>query len=137
VRRAAALLVPVALVVGAAGCASAPGTTTVSATTETTTVAVGGTLVVDLGTINTSVGDAWTVAVEPDPAVLGPGRATTTPQGKEGETGGYSALTYSFEAVAPGRTTIELQYAFRGSTVDADVLGKVERPRTRLAVTVE
>ena len=94
-------------------------------------------LVVDFGEINESVGDAWALTVEPDPAVLAVGAVASEYQGEEGMTGAPTALTHSFEAVGRGETAIEFQFSYRGTTDTADTSERMDEPRPRLVVTVD
>ena len=109
-----ALAMAASLVFVATGCSSV---TKVDSDAGSATVPGGGTLVVDFGEINQSVGDDWVIIVEPDPAVLGDG----VPEylGEDGAPpGGSSRLTYSFPAVGKGTTTVEIEYRFRGEAPD-------------------
>lgn len=138
-RRALALIVSLVVLAGGAGYALRPRrpAVVVEPSADSVTLEVGEVLVIDLGTINSSIGDGWEVAVEPDPTVLTPGESDTEYLADDDEDGGYSTMTYSFEAIAEGETTLELQYSFRGSTADADVLDQVDDPHPRLTVIVE
>lgn len=109
-----ALAMAASLVLVATGCSSV---TKVDSDAGSATVPEGGTLVVDFGEINQSVGDDWVIIVEPDPAVLGDG----VPEylGEDGAPPGASSrLTYSFPAVGKGTTTVEFEYRFRGEAPD-------------------
>lgn len=120
-----ARVLPVALLALAAGACSGGGSSddrpdlpeevVVDHTEATAEVAVGQTLVVDFGEISSSIGDGWAVAVEPDPAVLGPGEEDSETVGEE-VPGARSELWYSFDAVAEGTTSITFQYSYRGDT---------------------
>ncbi|WP_024285375.1 protease inhibitor I42 family protein [Cellulomonas sp. KRMCY2] len=137
-RRAVVLIAPLLLVIaGTAGCSDGSDgrTVTVDFAAQAVALEVGDLLVVDLGTVNASVGDGWDLVVEADPAVLGAAEVRSEYLGDEGEVGGPSTLAYAFEAVGPGTTTIELQYAYRGSTAEADT-GRVDPAHTSLRVTV-
>lgn len=136
-RRALALIVLLSVLAGGAWYALRPGPSAVvvDPSASSVTLEVGQRLVVDLGTINSSIGDGWVVAVEPDPAILTPGESDIEYLAGD-QVGGYSTMTVSFEAVAAGETTLELQYSYRGSTADADVRDKVEDPHPRMTVIV-
>jgi hypothetical protein len=101
------------LVLGLAGCA--PAEKTVSYTSSSVTLAPGEALVVDFGEINPSVGDAWVVTQEPDPAVLGEGEERSHYLGEDGQTGAPSEVSYRFEPEGKGTTVIKFEYQFRGS----------------------
>jgi len=113
--RSATLLVAVWLVV--AGCGLLGGSVTVPATSGTTRVGVGQTLVVDIGRVNASVGDGWELAQPPDPTILADlgsryvGEVPAAP-------GSGGTMTWEFRGVAPGTTRLVLQYRFRGEIPD-------------------
>lgn len=128
----AAAVLLVALAATTSGCGS-PRQVLVAETAGSVTLAVGETLVVDLGEINRSIGDDWAITTEPDPAVLGAGEAEE--DAESDLDGSYSHLTYRFEAVGAGTTTIGLTYRYRG--VEGDPEGRAEDPTPELTVTVE
>ncbi len=112
--RKAALVIALALAVS--GCSGADST--VSHDAGSATVAVGETLRLDFGEINPSVGDNWFLVGEPDSAVL-------TEIGDERDevsdcdgTGCGVELTWDFEAVGEGETTLVFQYCFRTGPED-------------------
>ena len=118
-----------------AGCSGEQVVRVDAASTSVVELAVGETLALDLGEVNPSVGDAWEVAVEPDPAVLAPAEYHT--DGGDGEVaGGSIEAEYRFEAVGPGTTTLELQYAYRGSTDPDETARRVADDRLVVTVTV-
>ena len=129
------LLIVALLAVGCSGPGS--GQVVVEPTAGSVELEVGQTLVVDFGEINESVGDAWALAVEPDPAVLAVGAVASEYHGEEGMTGAPTTLTHSFEAVGRGETAIEFQFSYRGSTDTADTSERMSEPRPRLVVTVD
>lgn len=90
----------------------------VQPTDSTADLVVGQTLVVDLGEMNSSVGDDWVITEEPDSTVLGAGERLSEYLGEDGEDGGRNTLVYEFEAVGDGETSLELQYRFRDGTAD-------------------
>lgn len=90
----------------------------ISASESAANVKDGGSLVVDFGRYNESVGDYWEIAVEGDPLVLGPGEMKQASLGKEGEEGASSELEFTFTAMGPGETTIEFQYTNRNEAGD-------------------
>lgn len=113
--------------------ACAPRTTvTVPYTQDEATVPVGGTLVVDLGTVSSSIGDAWALTTAPDPTVLGEGSEHYAAQGDAD--GAYAGLTWEFEALAPGTTTVGFTYSYRGEAGDPE--GRTQDPEPLLVVTV-
>lgn len=114
--------------------ACSPPSTTVSADVDEVEVPAGQTLVIDLGEINTSVGDDWRITTAPDPAVLTEGELRAETVGDESETGNPTLLGYAFDAVAPGTTTIGFTYSYRGE--DGDPQGRVDDPEPVIVVTV-
>ena len=117
-----ALAMAASLVLVATGCSSV---TKVDSDAGSATVPEGGTLVVDFGEINQSVGDDWVIIVEPDPAVLGDG----VPEylGEDGAPpGGSSRLTYSFPAVGKGTSQLWARAQRRSSSS----IDSAERPLT-------
>jgi hypothetical protein len=107
--RIAALVIALALAV--TGCSGADST--VSHTSGTATVAVGETLRVDFGHIKPSVGENWFLVGGPDPAVMTEiGDETHGAEGCDGDGCGVE-LTWDFEAVGQGETTLVFQYCFR------------------------
>ncbi|MDQ0645274.1 hypothetical protein [Microbacterium murale] len=115
---------------GLTGCAAS---TTVDHTAEQVTISSGETLIVDFGTINTSVGDEWVIITDPDPAVLGPGEGEFDYLDDEGSVGGPSSFSYSFSAVGNGTTVIEFEYRFRGTVPD----DPDDQGSAKIEVTVE
>lgn len=120
------------LAVGLTAC-SAPSTS-ISATVDEVVVPAGQTIVIDLGEITTSVGDDWRLTTTPDPAVLTTGELRAETVGDETATGSPTRLSYAFDAVAPGTTTIGFTYSYRGE--DGDPHGRVEDPEPTIVVTV-
>jgi predicted secreted protein len=128
--RAAALACALAVTLGACS----PPSTTISYTVDEIAVPAGQTIVLDLGEINTSVGDDWRLTTTPDPAVLTEGELRAETVGDDDETGNPTRLSYAFEAVAPGTTTIGFTYSYRGE--DGDPEGRVDEPEPTIQVTV-
>ncbi|MEP7766113.1 protease inhibitor I42 family protein [Sanguibacter sp. 25GB23B1] len=95
-----------------------PDEVVVDATASSAELVVGQTLVVDLGEMNSSVGDDWLITDEPDGEVLREGERFSEYLGEDGEDGGRNTLAYEFEAVGDGETTLELEYRFRGGAPD-------------------
>lgn len=116
VTRSAVVLALGILAMAASGCAAAEQT--VPYTTSSVTLAPGEQLVVDFGTINPTVGDAWVITQEPDPQVLGPGDERSRYLGAPGETGAPSEVSYRFAPVGDGTTMIRFEYRFRGDIPD-------------------
>ena len=100
------------------------------------TLGVGEVLVVEMGEVSSSIGDDWDVDVEPDPAVLGTGEQHVEDDGEVAPGSGVD-VEYRFAAVGEGTTSITFQYAYRGSTDDADTRQRVDESRLVLEVTVE
>lgn len=115
-----------------AGC-SAASEKSVDHTSSSVTLAPGEALIVDFGEINPSVGDAWVITREPDPAVLGPGDQRSRYLGEDGETGAPSEVTYRFPPVGDGTTVIQFEYQFRGSAPD----DPSDRQTAEITVTVK
>lgn len=107
--------------------------TSISVDVDEVMVPAGQTIVIDLGEITTSVGDDWRITTAPDPAVLTEGERRAESVGDD-EPGSPSLLSYAFEAVAPGTTTIGFTYSYRGE--DGDPQGRVEDPAPTIVVTV-
>lgn len=82
------------------------------------TVAVGETLRVDFGEVNPSVGDNWFLVGEPDAAVLTEVGSETEEVSDCDGTGCPAELTWDFEAVGEGETTLVFQYCFRTGPED-------------------
>jgi len=100
-----------------AGCSLSAGSVTVPASSGTARVGVGQTLVVDIGRVNASVGDGWELARPPDPTILadlGSRYAGDSPAAP----GSGGTMTWEFRGVAPGTTTVVLQYRYRGEVPD-------------------
>jgi predicted secreted protein len=78
-------------------------------------VPAGERLRVDLGEINTSVGDAWFLTQPPGAAVLRDvGRDYTTADScEEGWSGCDQTLVWEFAAVSAGQTSMRFQYCYR------------------------
>lgn len=102
-------------------------------TTSAVSLTSGEALVVDFGTINPTVGDAWVLIREPDPAVLGPGEERSRYLGEDGEAGAPSEVSYRFPPVGTGTTVIQFEYQFRGA-VPADA---EDQQRAEITVTVK
>lgn len=101
--------------------------------TSSVSLAPGEALVVDFGTINPTVGDAWVITREPDPAVLGAGEERSRYLGDEGETGAPSEVAYRFPPVGQGTTVIQFEYQFRGQVPD----DAEDQQRAEITVTVK
>ena len=119
VKACAAVTVAATLALGLTGCYAAEKT--IDYSTSSVTLAPGEALVVEFGEINRTVGDAWVITGEPDPAVLGPGGERSRYLGQDGETGAPSDVSYRFAPVGEGTTVIRFEYEFRGAVpADAD-----------------
>lgn len=96
--------------------------TSVDSTTERVQLEVGQTLAIEFGTINYSIGDSWSIATDPDPAVLQELlQEVETPEDVSQQPpmpGADTTLTMRFVAVGTGQTTIEFQYSYRGRQQD-------------------
>lgn len=131
VRACAVVSVAASLGLGLTGCSAAEKT--VDHTTSSVTLAPGEALVVDFGEINPTVGDAWVITREPDPAVLGPGEERSRYLGEDGETGAPSEVSYRFAPVGDGTTVVQFEYQFRGVVPeDAD-----DQQTAEITVTVK
>ncbi|WP_311879253.1 hypothetical protein [Microbacterium forte] len=131
VKACAVVAVAASLGLGLTGCSAAEKT--VAYTTSSVTLAPGEALVVDFGEINPTVGDAWVITREPDPAVLGPGDERSRYLGQDGETGAPSEVSYRFAPVGDGTTVIQFEYEFRGAVPeDAD-----DQQTAEITVTVK
>jgi hypothetical protein len=73
---------------------------------------VGELLRVDMGRVNTSIGDSWSLVTRPDPAVLTQKEQQYDPVTC---TGCDQGLKWTFSAVGAGTTTIVFQYCYRSS----------------------
>lgn len=129
--RALTLAALVACLPALAAC-SAPREETVPYTQPSATLAVGETLVVDLGEINPSVGDAWELTTEPDADVLAAGEQES--DSESDAPGSPSHLVHRFEATGAGTTTIGFTYSYRGTEGDPE--GRTEDPTPEITVTV-
>lgn len=107
--RIAALAIALALAV--TGCSGADST--VSHDAGTATVAVGETLRVDFGEVNSSVGENWFLVGEPDSVVLTEIGSDADASDCGGDVGCPVDLTWDFEGVGRGETTLVFQYCFR------------------------
>lgn len=116
VKVCAVVTVAASLGLGLTGCSAAEKT--IDYSTSSVTLAPGEALVVDFGEINPTVGDAWVITREPDPAVLGPGDERSRYLGQDGETGAPSDVSYRFAPVGDGTTVIQFEYQFRGAVPD-------------------
>jgi len=134
--RSRLLVVPVILLaLLAAGCTS---TKEVGVDAGEVTVEKGQTLVVDLGAVNSSIGDSWYLIETGDRAVLGEGDRNFDSDCKGGAVGCGGTLTYEFEAVGAGQTRLVFKYCYRSGPTDCDPgpgRGPAE-PRT-ITVTVK
>lgn len=127
------MVLTVALVAALAACTG--GTERVVAYTDATaTLAVGETLVVDFGEINSSIGDGWALTTRPDAGVLSKGEEEYEDLAEGDEVGAGANLAYRFEAVGPGTTTIGFTYSYRGTEGDPE--GRTEDPTPEITVTV-
>ena len=126
--------VSAALVLALGACTQAPDQV-IPYTAEVAALAVGETLVVDFGDVNSSIGDGWQLTARPDPAVLSDGEAIQEYDGQgEPPPGSASHLVYEFTARAPGTTTIGFTYAYRGEVGDPE--GRTADPTPEIRVTV-
>ncbi|WP_141651299.1 protease inhibitor I42 family protein [Microbacterium sp. 3J1] len=114
------------------GCAAA-AEQRVDHTTSSVSLTPGEALVVDFGTINPTVGDAWVITREPDPEVLGPGEERSRYLGQDGEAGAPSEVSYRFPPAGQGTTVIQFEYQFRGEAPD----DAEDRQRAEITVTVK
>lgn len=131
VKVCAVVTVAAFLGLGLTGCSAAEKT--IDYSTSSVTLAPGEALVVDFGEINPTVGDAWVITREPDPAVLGPGDERSRYLGQDGETGAPSEVSYRFAPVGDGTTVIQFEYQFRGAVPeDAD-----DQQTAEITVTVK
>ncbi len=131
VKVCAVVAVAAFLSLGLTGCSAAEKT--IDYSTSSVTLAPGEALVVDFGEINPTVGDAWVITREPDPAVLGPGDERSRYLGQDGETGAPSEVSYRFPPVGDGTTVIQFEYQFRGAVPeDAD-----DQQTAEITVTVK
>ncbi|WP_181164357.1 hypothetical protein [Microbacterium foliorum] len=131
VKVCAVVAVAAFLSLGLTGCSAAERT--IDYSTSSVTLAPGEALVVDFGEINPTVGDAWVITREPDPAVLGPGDERSRYLGQDGETGAPSEVSYRFPPVGDGTTVIQFEYQFRGAVPeDAD-----DQQTAEITVTVK
>lgn len=97
------------------------------------TLSQGDILEVDFGTINTSIGDEWTVTAQPDPNILVNSVRPAAPDATPAPPGSDTEYAMYFEAVGAGETSVTFQYTYRGTeTTPADGPGT-----TTLTVTVE
>lgn len=122
-----------ALVAALAGCGGG-AERVVEYTDATATLAVGETLVVDFGEINSSIGDGWALTTRPDADVLSKGEEEYESLAEGDEVGAGANLTYRFEAVGPGTTTIGFTYSYRGTEGDPE--GRTDDPTPEISVTV-
>ncbi|MFJ2541984.1 hypothetical protein [Microbacterium sp. NPDC087589] len=130
-RACAIVTVAASLGLGLTGCSAAEKR--VDYSTSSVTLAPGEALVVDFGEINSTVGDAWVITREPDPAMLGPGDERSRYLGQDGETGAPSEVSYRFAPVGDGTTVIRFEYQFRGAVPeDAD-----DQQTAEITVTVK
>lgn len=132
VRACAVMGAAVLFGLGLAGC-STTMEKTVAYTTSSVTLAPGEALVVDFGEINPSVGDAWVITREPDPAVLGAGDQRSRYLGEDGETGAASDVSFRFAPVGDGTTVIQFEYQFRGAVPDDED----EQQTAEITVTIK
>jgi hypothetical protein len=92
------------------------GTPTIDARYDAGSVhlAIGELLRVEIGEVNTSIGDSWHVIGEPDRAVLGPGKSDLDYDDcPEGHVGCSGRLWWTFPAVGKGVTGIVFRYCYR------------------------
>ncbi|THV23557.1 protease inhibitor I42 family protein [Glycomyces paridis] len=126
--------IPALLLLVLAGCSGADETVALDA--ETATVAVGETLRVDLGTVNASVGDNWYLVSGADTGVIAEGDKRT--DGDDDCDGCSGELSWDFEALEAGETTLVFQYCFRTSLAECtgDASDGPPPEPVELAVTV-
>ncbi len=122
-----------ALVAALAGCTGG-AERVVEYTDAEATLAVGETLVVDFGEVNASIGDGWALTTRPDASILSKGEEESESLARDGEVGAGALLTYRFEAVGPGTTTIGFTYSYRGTEGDPE--GRTDDPTPEITVTV-
>lgn len=124
----------VGLITGlSAGCAPVDREVTIGYRTDSVTVPVGETLVVDFGMINTSVGDQWDITAPPDPKVLVLSERKPTHSDAKEPVGAPHEFAYRFEARAKGTTTIGFEYRFRGE-VPSD---PARQESSKITITVQ
>lgn len=106
----------VVLAVLASACSDGSGGTdqTVSMRSQTVHLAAGHGVRVEVGDVNPSVGDEWTVTRKPDPGVASVAEDYHS-SCRSGETGCGGSLAYIVRAKGNGTTTVEFQYCFRSS----------------------
>src|SRR5699024_10683309 len=75
---------------------------------------VGQQLVIDFGTVNSSVGDEFELVTEPDSTILADFGASYRYLGEEDEDGAPSELQYTGEAAESGETEVVIEYYYRG-----------------------
>jgi predicted secreted protein len=92
-----------------AGCGA--NTVEVSALDGTARVPRGDVLRVDLGKVNSSIGDSWHLVEKPDPAILSDGDSEYDSDCENPGCGGR--LGWKFTARGPGTTTLVFRYCYR------------------------
>ena len=127
------LVLVVSLALALVGCSGADST--VSYDAGTASVSDGETLRIDFGSINPSVGDSWYLVGEPDSAVLTEIGSETDFECDEPGCGGE--LTWDFEAVGQGETTLVFQYCFRSGPEDCVGDNQDSAPPEPVELTVE
>ena len=122
----------VVLLAASTGCFSAR-TVTVRADAGSAHLAPGEALRVELGAVNSSIGDAWFLTTPPDGAVLRDrGRLY---RGDCDAPGCGGKLTWEFTAAGKGTTTVVFRYCYR-STVDRCDTGPGRGPAAPVNLTV-
>ncbi|PII81433.1 hypothetical protein BMH32_12790 [Leucobacter sp. OLJS4] len=116
-----------------AGCAPVAREVIIGYHTHSVTVPVGEILVVEFGTINSSVGDQWEITEGPDPKVLALDERKTTRSDPKEPIGAPHEFAYRFVARAKGTTTVGFEYRFRGEIPE----DPARRDSSRITITVK
>jgi hypothetical protein len=70
-------------------------------------------VVVDFGTVNTSIGDSWHLVTKPDPAVLTERGPMFESACQANQAGCDAQLRWEFKAAAAGTTSMVFRYCYR------------------------
>ena len=100
-----------------AGCGG-PRTVEVDVTAGAVQLAVGEVLRVDLGKVNSSIGDSWYLVGTPDSAVLSEGKEDYDSECDAHAVGCGGRLAWVFSARGPGMTTLVFRYCYQSSLKD-------------------
>jgi len=112
---------------------SSHDTVTVAVGAGSATVSTGDTLAVDLGEVNSSIGDAWFLVTPPDSGIL-------TDQGSQFDThcdqpGCGSRMSWHFTAAKAGTTKVTFRYCYR-TRLDACDPGPGRGPSEPVSIAV-